>query len=76
MRIQSVMKITLAALVVLMIAVGGAWADQVGQPMPKLVMEETAYSFDPVVDGTKITHDFKVRNEGDAVLNINKVKTG
>jgi hypothetical protein len=75
MRIQSVMKITLAA-VVLMIAVGGAWADQADRPTPKLVIEPTAYSFDPVVDGTKVTHDFVVRNEGDAVLNIHKVKTG
>jgi hypothetical protein len=75
MRIQSVIKITLSA-VVLMIAVGGAWADQAGQPSPKLVIGETAYSFDPVVDGTLVTHDFVVRNEGEAVLNIQKVKTG
>jgi hypothetical protein len=69
------MKITLAAVVV-MIAVGGAWADQSPQPLPKLVIEKDSYTFDPVVDGTKVTHDFVVRNEGDADLNINKVKTG
>jgi hypothetical protein len=76
MRIQSVMKITLTALVVLMIAAGGAWANQPSQPAPKLVMAETTFSFDPVVDGTKVTHDFIVHNEGEAVLNIHKVKTG
>lgn len=75
MRIRSVMKITLAAVIVTITA-GVVWADQSPQPLPKLVIEKDTYTFDPVVDGTKVTHDFVVRNEGDADLNIHKVKTG
>ena len=76
MSTQSVIKTALAAVLILMIGTTAAWANTVGQPAPKLVMEQTAQSFDPVVDGTTITLDFVMRNEGDAVLNINKVKSG
>jgi hypothetical protein len=76
MSIQSVSKTTLAAMLILMITVAAAWADPARQPAPKLVIDETAHSFDPVLDGTMVTHDFVVRNEGEAVLNIQKVKTG
>lgn len=34
------------------------------------------YRFDAVPEGSKITHDFRVRNKGDAPLNVTKVRTG
>jgi hypothetical protein len=71
-----VRKTTLAALVVLMITVGGAWANQPIQPAPKLVIDQNEFSFEPVLDGTRVNHDFVVQNKGDAVLNIANVKTG
>lgn len=76
MRIQRVTSATAGILLLLMVAAGGAWADETTQPAPKLVVEETAFSFEPVVDGALVSHDFVVRNEGDEVLKINKVKTG
>jgi hypothetical protein len=76
MRIQRVTSATAAILLLLMVTVGGTWADQVIQPTPKLVIKETTHSFAPVVDGAMVSHDFMVGNEGDEVLKINKVKTG
>jgi hypothetical protein len=76
MPIQSVRKITLAVLLVFMVSAGVTWAKEPSQPAPKLVIAETTHSFAPVVDGTLVNHDFVVRNEGEGVLNIHKVKTG
>jgi hypothetical protein len=43
---------------------------------PHAVLPELKYEFEAVVDGTLITHDFKIKNEGAAELAIQKVKTG
>ncbi len=37
---------------------------------------ESQYNFQPVVDGTEITHDFTIKNTGKDVLNILNVRTG
>ena len=42
---------------------------------PVAVMPETVYEFPDTVDGQSVVHDFVVRNQGDAVLNVLKVKT-
>jgi len=76
MRIQRVTSSTVTILLLLMVATGGAWSDQAIQAAPKLVMEETSHSFEPVMDGALVSHDFVVRNEGDVMLKIIKVRTG
>ena len=43
---------------------------------PTIFFPAQKYTFDQVVDGTKIVHNFVVKNRGDAVLKIQKVKTG
>ena len=43
---------------------------------PDAVLPELKYEFDPVVDGTQITHDFVIKNIGDGPLSITQVKTG
>ncbi len=43
---------------------------------PGVVLPEIKYEFDPVVDGTQITHDFAIKNTGDGSLAITQVKTG
>jgi hypothetical protein len=43
---------------------------------PAAVLPELKYEFDPVVDGTQITHDFAIKNIGDGPLSITQVKTG
>ncbi len=37
---------------------------------------ETLYEFTPVLDGSKVVHEFVVQNMGLAPLNIERVKTG
>ncbi len=43
---------------------------------PSAVVPESRYTFAPVTDGTKITHDFVIQNKGTALLKIESVKTG
>jgi hypothetical protein len=43
---------------------------------PGALLPELKFEFDPVVDGTQITHDFPVKNTGDGPMEITKVKTG
>ena len=44
-------------------------------PVPKAVVEKPGYSFDPVVEGTIVTHEYQIENKGQAVLDILKVRT-
>ena len=43
---------------------------------PAVVLPELKFEFDPVVDGTQITHDFMIKNTGKGDLAIKQVKTG
>ncbi len=45
-------------------------------PSPAAFVPESRYTFPTVIDGTKVTHDFIIKNKGDAPLAIEKVKTG
>jgi len=37
---------------------------------------ESQYEFSPVLDGTKVVHDFVIQNKGNAMLTVDRVKTG
>lgn len=43
---------------------------------PSIVFVDPNFTFDQVVEGTEVTHDFLFSNKGDAPLHIHKVKTG
>jgi hypothetical protein len=43
---------------------------------PVVMLPELKYEFDPVVDGSLVTHDFPIKNTGNGPLAITKVKTG
>jgi hypothetical protein len=43
---------------------------------PGVVLPELNFEFDPVVDGTQVTHDFAIKNTGNGPLAISQVKTG
>ncbi|WDN90379.1 hypothetical protein BuS5_03350 [Desulfosarcina sp. BuS5] len=43
---------------------------------PDSFFPEESFDFGKVVDGTQITHDFKVLNRGNAPLVVKRVKTG
>ena len=43
---------------------------------PGVMLPELKYEFDPVVDGSQVTHNFAIKNTGDGPLAITQVKTG
>jgi hypothetical protein len=43
------------------------------KPAPKLIIEATEHNFGVVKEGVKIAHTFKIKNEGDANLEIVRV---
>lgn len=52
----------------------GAEADKAARP--SILIPEPLHTFDPVVDGTEVVHDFQVYNRGTGILAIEKVQTG
>jgi len=45
-------------------------------PSPSIIIPESRYTFQPVLDGTEIIHDFVIQNKGAGPLEIEKVRTG
>lgn len=43
---------------------------------PSAFFPQTLYEYSPVLDGTKVEHEFVVQNNGTATLLIERVKTG
>lgn len=43
---------------------------------PKAYLPDWQFSFQPVVEGTEVVHEFVLFNQGDEPLNILKVKSG
>jgi hypothetical protein len=43
---------------------------------PVAVFAEKSYTFEPVIDGTEVYHDFHVKNTGNDTLSIDRVRTG
>ena len=54
---------------------GTAFAAQPGA-MPDAYSPNPAFTFEGAVEGSEVTHDFVIRNKGEADLVIAKVKTG
>ena len=44
--------------------------------LPKIVVPEATFHFEPILQGTIVKHDFKIQNAGDAELVIHKVVPG
>jgi len=43
---------------------------------PVAVVTDFKYEFKPVVDGSEIAHDYRIKNTGDGPLAIERVRTG
>ena len=43
---------------------------------PRLHVPEDRHEFESVVEGVAVTHDFVIRNQGTADLNIERVRAG
>ena len=49
--------------------------DMAGEAL-SYVVPETQFTFQPVVEGTEVVHDFVIMNKGTEVLSVLNVKTG
>ena len=49
--------------------------DKAGESL-SYALPEAQFTFQPVVDGTEVIHDFVIQNKGTDVLSILNVKTG
>ena len=65
--------ITLGSFILLMGAASGIIS---AQDLPVALLATDSYEFQLVLEGTQITHEFKVQNKGLAPLQIISVKTG
>ncbi len=44
--------------------------------VPSVWLAETVHEFKPVPDGIIVSHDFVIKNTGDAVLTLSKISAG
>ncbi len=58
------------------VCAGRASADTDTGDVPIAHVPEDTYQFEPVPEGTQVTHTFKIQNKGTAILKIEKVRTG
>ncbi len=54
----------------------GAACSQIGGKDPHLFLTEEIFDFGTVKEGDRLSHDFIVRNTGEAPLEIHKVSSG
>jgi hypothetical protein len=65
---------TLVLVFVLALGIGPLFADQAETSAPAALALETIKDFGAVSKGQRITHEFEIRNDGDAVLEITDVR--
>lgn len=73
MRFKAVALLGGALFLTVFVAIGFAIQDDA---QPSAFFPTTRYEFSPVLDGTKVVHDFIIQNKGSAPLKIEKVRTG
>jgi hypothetical protein len=69
-------KIVAATIFLLFVSTPCTFAETTAAPVPKGVLPESIHVFEPVVEGTLVTHDFILQNRGDAPLIIESIKAG
>jgi hypothetical protein len=73
MRFKAVAAFGCALFMTVFFAIGiGAQDDA----QPSAFFPATSYEFSPVLDGTKVMHEFVIQNKGNALLKVERVKTG
>lgn len=45
-------------------------------PGPSAFLPETVYTFEPVLEGSVVVHEFVLQNKGDEILFIERLKSG
>ncbi len=76
LRISSTTVLLVFLTAILAMAASTDAADSAVVKHAAAVIPEAHHTFEAVVDGTEVTHDFAIRNTGDGPLAIQQVKTG
>ena len=78
MTSSDIKKIVLGCACMMILAVSVCQADtaDTGTKEPSLLFSPAAFTFDPVVEGTVVTHSFTAVNQGDQTIHVLQVKTG
>lgn len=59
------------------VLVSNAFAEKTEEgQLPKAYFPENIFTFDKILEGNEVIHDFIIENKGNAVLNVEKVRTG
>lgn len=74
MKLAAYTKLILMTCLVALPMISGA-VDKEGEDIQYLVPEKY-FTFQPVVDGMEVVHDFVIQNKGTDALSIRNVKTG
>ena len=69
-------KLVAAMFLFLCVLVPSAFSETTPAPAPKAILTESIHVFEPVVEGTVVSHDFILENGGDAPLIIESIKAG
>ncbi len=69
-------KLVAVTMFLLFVSTPCAFAEPSAALAPQAVLPERIHVFEPVVEGTLVSHDFILRNQGDAPLIIESIKSG
>jgi hypothetical protein len=69
-------KIFAATIFLLFVSAPCVFADASSESAPKAVLLDGIHVFEPVVEGTPVSHDFILQNHGDAPLVIESIRAG
>jgi hypothetical protein len=66
-------KIVIPVLMLILCVTGGAAGEE---PSPSAFLPEQVYTFEPVIEGAEVSHDFILQNKGNETLLIEKLSSG
>lgn len=69
-------KMTIPVLIVILWVAGSAAGEEAAVPSPSAFLPEQVYTFEPVMEGAEVSHDFILQNKGNETLLIEKLKSG
>ena len=73
MRCRTCLAAVMAVLLILSVTLGfGSETDDA----PSVFFPETHFEFSPVLEDATVVHDFVIKNNGNAPLKVDRVKTG
>jgi hypothetical protein len=73
MRLNVIALLVCSLFLTVFVAIGLGGQDEA---QPSAFFPQTSYEFSPVLDGSKVMHEFVIQNKGSGTLKVERVKTG